>query len=86
MTFQYFLYLDINISVKKVFHAYYYKLSVPHAERIYGAAIIAAYCYDAVTVLLKCRNSNFFFRSVLPLRRQIKCFRDFINLIVFSIT
>jgi hypothetical protein len=30
---------------------------VPHAERAYGAATTTAYCYDAVTVLPRCRNN-----------------------------
>jgi hypothetical protein len=57
MTLQYFFYLDINIPGRKVFYAYYYRLSVPHAVRAHDAAIIAAYCYDAVTVLSRCRNT-----------------------------
>jgi hypothetical protein len=72
MIFQYFFYLDINTFGRKIFHAYYYRLSVPYAERAYGAAIITAYCYDAVTVLPKCRNSNSLSKSVLPSKRQIK--------------
>jgi hypothetical protein len=57
MTLQYSLYLGINILGRKVFHAYYYRSNVPHAVRAYGAATTAAYCYDAVTVLPRCRNS-----------------------------
>jgi hypothetical protein len=56
MTLQYSLYLGINTPGRKVFHAYYYRSSVPHAVRANGAATTAAYCYDAVTVLPRCRN------------------------------
>jgi hypothetical protein len=52
MTFQYSLYLNINIPGRKVFHVYYYKLSVPYAERTYNATIIIIYYYDMITVLL----------------------------------
>jgi hypothetical protein len=86
MTLQYSLYLNINTPERKIFHAYYYKSRVPHAVRAYSAAIIAIYCYDAVTVLLKCRNSNSPPKSILPLKRQIKYFKDFNNLTVFPIT
>jgi hypothetical protein len=75
MIFQYFFYLNINISGRKVFHVYYNRLSVPHAVRVYGVAIIAAYCYDAVTVLLRCCNNNFPSKSALPLKRQIEYFK-----------
>jgi hypothetical protein len=51
MILQYSLYLDINIFGRKIFHVYYYRLSVPHAERTKGAAPTTSYCYcqDAVT-------------------------------------
>jgi hypothetical protein len=75
MILQYSFYLDINTSGRKIFHVYYYKLSVPHTERAYNATIIAVYCHDAVTVLPKYRNNNFFPKSVLSLRRQIKYFK-----------
>jgi hypothetical protein len=75
MTLQYSLYLGINTSGRKVFHAYYYRLSVPHTVRAHNAIIIAAYCYDTVTVLPKYRNNNFPPRSALSLKRQIKYFK-----------
>jgi hypothetical protein len=50
MIFQYSLYLNINISGRKVFHVYYYRSSVLHAERIKGAASTVSYCYDAVII------------------------------------
>jgi hypothetical protein len=75
MTLQYSLHLNINIPGRKVFHVYYYRLNVPYTERAYNAIIIIAYCYDAVTVLLKYRNNNFLFKSILPLKRQIKYFK-----------
>jgi hypothetical protein len=51
MTLKYSLYLDTNTPGRKVFHAYYYRSSVPHAERTKGAAPTASYryCQDAVT-------------------------------------
>jgi hypothetical protein len=69
MILQYFFYLDINTPGKKVFHVYYYKSSVSYAERAYSAAITAVYCYNAVTVLPRYRNSNSPSRSALPLKR-----------------
>jgi hypothetical protein len=72
MTLQYFLYLNINIPGRKIFHAYYYKLNVPYAERAHNAAIIAAYYYDVVTVLPKCRNNNSSPKLILFSKRQIK--------------
>jgi hypothetical protein len=78
MILQYFFNLDINIPGRKVFHIYYYRLSVSYTVRVYGAAIIAVYCYDAVTVLLKYHNSNFSSKSALPSRRQIKYFKALI--------
>jgi hypothetical protein len=72
MTLQYSLYLNINTPGKKIFHFYYYKLSVSHTERAYGAAIFTIYCNDAVIVLLKYRNSNSLSRSILLSKRQIK--------------
>jgi hypothetical protein len=60
MIFQYSLYLGTTTLGRKNFHAYYYRLCVPHAERTRGAAIIAAYCYDVVTVLPRCRNTAAF--------------------------
>jgi hypothetical protein len=86
MTFQYSFYLDINILGRKIFYIYYYRSSVPYAVRAYGAAIITIYCYDAVTVLSKYRNSNFFSKSILPSKRQIEYFKNFNNLTVFPIT
>jgi hypothetical protein len=56
MTLQYSLYRGTNTPGRKVFYAYYYRSSLPHAERTHGAAITAAYRYDAVTVLLRCRK------------------------------
>jgi hypothetical protein len=70
MILQYSFYLNINIPGRKIFHVYYYRLSVPYAERIKGAASITFYYYDAMAVLLRCRNSNSPSRLVLLLRRQ----------------
>jgi hypothetical protein len=69
MIFQYSLFLNINIPGRKIFHVYYYKLNVPHTKRAYSIVIIAAYCYNIVTVLPKYRNNNFFFRLILLLKR-----------------
>jgi hypothetical protein len=54
MTLQYSLYLNINIPGRKIFHAYYYRSSVPYAERTKSVAPTASYCYcqDAVTILI----------------------------------
>jgi hypothetical protein len=75
MIFQYSFYLNINIPGKKVFYIYYYKLNVPYTVRAYNVVITTIYCYDAVTVLSKYRNSNSSPRLILFLKRQIKYFK-----------